>query len=54
MVINGSPALLLSVDGRLDGVLAMRVEHARVTGIYYICNPGEVVTRNVRAALARR
>ncbi|MFC5263304.1 RNA polymerase sigma-70 factor [Kribbella qitaiheensis] len=38
-VINGSPALLFSFDGELDGVVALRIEDARVTGIYYVRNP---------------
>jgi RNA polymerase sigma-70 factor (ECF subfamily) len=42
--VNGSPALLLSVDGAVDGVLAMRVEDGRVTTLYYVRNP-EKLTR---------
>ncbi|TCN38247.1 RNA polymerase sigma-70 factor (ECF subfamily) [Kribbella orskensis] len=38
-VINGSPALLFSFDGELDGVVALRIEDNRVTGIYYVRNP---------------
>jgi len=38
-VINGSPALLFSFDGELDGVVALRIEDHRVTGIYYVRNP---------------
>ncbi|MGW4404662.1 RNA polymerase sigma-70 factor [Nonomuraea sp. NPDC004702] len=38
-VVNGNPALLLRVDGDIDGVMAARVEHARVTGLYYVRNP---------------
>ena len=37
--INGSPALLFRLDGEIDGVAAMRIEDARVTGIYYVRNP---------------
>ena len=37
--INGNPALLLRADRELDGVLAMRVEGSRVTGLYYVRNP---------------
>ncbi|MBF6168199.1 RNA polymerase sigma-70 factor [Streptomyces gardneri] len=37
--INGSPALALHVEGALDGVIAMRVEDARITGLYYVRNP---------------
>ncbi|MFC4012157.1 RNA polymerase sigma-70 factor [Nonomuraea purpurea] len=38
-VINGSPALVLRVDGEIDGVIAVRVEDARITGLYYVRNP---------------
>jgi hypothetical protein len=43
-VVNGYPALLVCVDGELDGVLAIRVEDARITGFYYVRNP-EKLTR---------
>jgi RNA polymerase sigma-70 factor (TIGR02957 family) len=39
VVINGNPALLVSFDGQIDGVAALRIEDARVTGIYYVRNP---------------
>ncbi|MEV4160297.1 RNA polymerase sigma-70 factor [Nonomuraea dietziae] len=38
-VVNGNPALLLRVDGEIDGVVAVRVEDARITGLYYVRNP---------------
>ncbi|MEU6414405.1 RNA polymerase sigma-70 factor [Microbispora sp. NPDC046933] len=38
-VVNGSPALILRVDGEIDGVIAIRVEDARITGLYYVRNP---------------
>jgi hypothetical protein len=53
-VINGNPALLLSVDGQIEGVLAMRVEQARVTAIYYICNPEKLSRVTSETALARQ
>ncbi|MEU4572641.1 RNA polymerase sigma-70 factor [Nonomuraea sp. ATR24] len=37
--VNGNPALLLRVDGEIDGVVAVRVEDARITGLYYVRNP---------------
>ncbi|WP_335938055.1 RNA polymerase sigma-70 factor [Streptomyces sp. PTD5-9] len=43
-LVNGSPALLLRVGGEIDGVLALRVEDARITGLYYVRNP-EKLTR---------
>ncbi|MFG1687945.1 RNA polymerase sigma-70 factor [Nonomuraea sp. NPDC049269] len=42
--VNGNPALILRLDGEIDGVLAFRVENARVTGLYYVRNP-EKLTR---------
>ncbi|WFB11279.1 RNA polymerase sigma-70 factor [Streptomyces sp. LX-29] len=38
-VVNGSPALLVHLDGEIDGVMAIHVEDARITGLYYVRNP---------------
>ncbi|WP_069815233.1 RNA polymerase sigma-70 factor [Streptomyces sp. TP-A0874] len=38
-VVNGDLALLVRLDGELDGVMAIRVEGARITGLYYVRNP---------------
>ncbi|MEV0597708.1 RNA polymerase sigma-70 factor [Streptomyces sp. NPDC050315] len=38
-VVNGSPALAVYVGGELDGVMAVRVEAARITGLYFVRNP---------------
>ena len=38
-LINGNPALVVRLDGGMDGILAIRVEDARITGIYYVRNP---------------
>lgn len=38
-MVNGSPALIIRIDGELDGVMAARVEGARITGLYYVRNP---------------
>ncbi|KAA9159602.1 RNA polymerase sigma-70 factor [Amycolatopsis acidicola] len=43
-VVNGNPALVLRLDGEIDGVLALRVGGGRVTGLYYVRNP-EKLTR---------
>ena len=43
-VVNGSPALVLHLDGELDGVMAVRLEDGRITGLYYVRNP-EKLTR---------
>jgi RNA polymerase sigma-70 factor (ECF subfamily) len=38
-VVNGNPALVLRLDGEIDGVMAVRVEGSRITGLYYVRNP---------------
>lgn len=38
-VVNGSPALLVRLDGDIDGVLAIRLEDGLITGLYYVRNP---------------
>jgi RNA polymerase sigma-70 factor (TIGR02957 family) len=43
-VANGNPALVVRLDGEIDGVLAIRVEDARIAGLYYVRNP-EKLTR---------
>ncbi|WP_408648562.1 RNA polymerase sigma-70 factor [Streptomonospora mangrovi] len=43
-LVNGNPALVVRLDGELDGVLALRIEGGRVTGLYYVRNP-EKLTR---------
>jgi RNA polymerase sigma-70 factor (ECF subfamily) len=40
--VNGNPALILRLDGAIDGVLAARVEGARITGLYYVRNPAKL------------
>ncbi|MET0494686.1 MAG: RNA polymerase sigma-70 factor [Actinoplanes sp.] len=43
-VVNGNPALVVRLDGEIDGVMAVRVEDALITGLYYVRNP-EKLTR---------
>ncbi|MFD4585991.1 RNA polymerase sigma-70 factor [Streptomyces sp. NPDC058434] len=38
-VINGNPALLVRLDGEIDGVMVISVEDARISGLYYVRNP---------------
>ncbi|MCF3184313.1 RNA polymerase sigma-70 factor [Streptomyces polychromogenes] len=38
-VVNGSPALIAYLDGELDGIMAMRIDGDRVSGLYYVRNP---------------
>lgn len=41
-VLNGSPALVVRLDGEIDGVIAVRVEDGRVSGLYYVRNPDKL------------
>ncbi|MDX2676375.1 RNA polymerase sigma-70 factor [Streptomyces soliscabiei] len=41
-VVNGSPALVAHLGGELDGVMAIRVEDGRITGLYYVRNPAKL------------
>ncbi len=43
-MVNGNPALVVRLDSEIDGVMAIRVEDARITGLYYVRNP-EKLTR---------
>ncbi|MWA16201.1 RNA polymerase sigma-70 factor [Streptomyces sp. BA2] len=38
-VVNGNPALLVRLDGEIDGVMAISVQDALITGLYYVRNP---------------
>ncbi|MFD5622212.1 RNA polymerase sigma-70 factor [Streptomyces yangpuensis] len=38
-VVNGSPALVVRRGGEFDGVMAVRVEDSRISGLYFVRNP---------------
>jgi len=40
--INGCPALLLRLDGEVDGVLTVRVEQGLITAVYTVRNPDKL------------
>jgi RNA polymerase sigma-70 factor (TIGR02957 family) len=40
--VNGCPALILRLNGELDGVMAMRFDDGLVTGLYYVRNPDKL------------
>lgn len=50
--INASPALILSVDGSVDGVVAFRIATGRITGIYYVRNPEKLTHLDAETQLA--
>ena len=51
--VNGGPALIVRLDGEIDGVLALRVEERRVSGIYYVRNPEKLSWLDEETAFAR-
>lgn len=53
-VVNGNPALLVHLDGEIDGIMAARVEEGRITGLYYVRNPEKLTRVIAEAPLTRR
>ncbi|MEU9250578.1 RNA polymerase sigma-70 factor [Streptomyces sp. NPDC048270] len=53
-VVNGSPALAVHLDGELDGIMAVRVEAGRITGLYYVRNPHKLTRAASETALTLR
>jgi RNA polymerase sigma-70 factor (ECF subfamily) len=51
-LVNGGPALVLRMDGELDGVMAARVEGGRITGLYYVRNPEKLTRVNSETPLS--
>ncbi|ADB32667.1 RNA polymerase, sigma-24 subunit, ECF subfamily [Kribbella flavida DSM 17836] len=52
--VNGNPALLLRLDGEIDGILALRVEDTGVTGLYYVRNPAKLTRIETETTLTLR
>ncbi|MEW9553947.1 RNA polymerase sigma-70 factor [Nonomuraea sp. NPDC050783] len=53
-VVNGNPALVLRVDGEIDGVIAVRIEDARISGLYYVRNPDKLTRVGTETPLSLR
>jgi RNA polymerase sigma-70 factor (TIGR02957 family) len=53
-VVNGNPALAMLLDGTRDGVMALRVEGARITGLYYVRNPEKLTRVDAETPLTLR
>ena len=53
-VVNGGLALVVHLGGELDGIMAMRVEDARVTGLYYVRNPEKLTRAETETPLTLR
>jgi RNA polymerase sigma-70 factor (ECF subfamily) len=53
-VVNGNPALIVRLDGGIDGVMAVRIEDARIVGVYYVRNPEKLSRIESETVLVRR
>jgi len=51
--VNGYPALIVRLDGVLDGVIAVRIDDGLVTGLYSVRNP-EKLSHLARETTLRR
>ncbi|MGI5206135.1 RNA polymerase sigma-70 factor [Spirillospora sp. CA-108201] len=51
--VNGGPALLVRVNGEIDGVVAVRVEGGCVTGAYHVRNPEKLSRVEQETTLSR-
>ncbi|MEV3923776.1 RNA polymerase sigma-70 factor [Actinomadura coerulea] len=51
--VNGGPALLVRVNGEIDGVVAVRVEGGYVTGAYHVRNPEKLSRVEQETTLSR-
>ncbi|ANF32718.1 RNA polymerase subunit sigma-24 [Leifsonia xyli] len=54
VVVNGAPALALSVDGELDAVVSVQVKDGLITGIYIVRNPAKLTRIAEETELALR
>ena len=51
--VNGYPALVLRLNGEIDGVLAVRIDDGLVTGLYYVRNPEKLSHIERETAVSR-
>jgi DNA-directed RNA polymerase specialized sigma subunit, sigma24 homolog len=52
--VNGNPALVVRRNGQIDGVLAIRVQNTRITGLYYVRNPQKLTRVESQTPLTLR
>lgn len=53
-VVNGHPALVVHIDGELDGIIAIRIEDSRISGLYYVRNPEKLTHLTAETPLTLR
>jgi RNA polymerase sigma-70 factor (ECF subfamily) len=51
--VNGQPALIMRLDGRIDSVVAVRIDDGLVTGLYVVRNPEKLSHLTRETAVSR-
>jgi hypothetical protein len=51
--VNGSPALVLRLNGEVDSVVAVRIDDGLITGLYSVRNPQKLSYMQRETALRR-
>ncbi|MFB4318378.1 RNA polymerase sigma-70 factor [Actinomadura sp. 21ATH] len=51
--VNGHPALIVRIDGQIEGLLAVRTEQSLITGLYFVRNPEKLSRLDQETALHR-
>jgi len=51
--VNGSPGLILRIDGELEGVMAVRIDDGLITGLYIVRNPEKLSRLGQETLLSR-
>ena len=51
--VNGSPALIVRLNGELDGVMALRIDNGLIAGLYYVRNPDKLSRIAQETAVSR-
>jgi RNA polymerase sigma-70 factor (ECF subfamily) len=51
--INGSPALIVRLNGEIDDVLAVRIDDGLITGLYVVRNPEKLSRVERETAVSR-
>jgi RNA polymerase sigma-70 factor (ECF subfamily) len=51
--VNGHPALLVRLDGRIDTVVAVRIDDGLITGLYAVRNPDKLSQLERETTLSR-
>ncbi|MFH8992982.1 RNA polymerase sigma-70 factor [Streptomyces sp. NPDC017940] len=52
-LVNGHPALILRRDGRIDTIVALRLDAGLITGLYAVRNPEKLSRMNRETAMGR-